>query len=247
MLIARGDEDRDMSESATRQLSYDELLALKQVALDGGLSGSRKLSCGELADQLGVSNQTASRRLQSLESAGYVEREMVADGQWLSVTDAGESELRSEYADYRRLFDRAAGLTLTGTVTTGMGEGKHYISLPGYESQFEARLGYTPFPGTLNLELTDESIRSRGELPAQSSIPIDSWQDDDRTYGAATCYPAHVVCDGRSFETTHIIVPDRTHHDEEQIELIAPVKLRDELALDDGDTLTAHLTEAETA
>lgn len=235
-----------MSESATPQLGHDELLALKQIALDGGLSGSLKLSCGEVADQLGVSNQTASRRLQALESGGYIDRDIVADGQWLSVTDAGERELRSEYADYRRLFDRERGLTLTGTITTGMGEGKHYISLSGYQSQFETRLGYTPFPGTLNLELTEASIRSRGELPAQESIPIDSWEDDDRTYGAASCYPAHVVCEGRAFEPAHIIVPDRTHHDEEQIELIAPVKLRDELAVADGDTLTIHLTEAET-
>ncbi len=75
-------------------------------------------------------------------------------------------------------------------------------------------------------------------------FPIESWEDDDRTYGAATCYPADVAADDQRFEPAHVIVPDRTHHDEENIEVIAPVKLRDELGLDDDETLSIHLTEA---
>ena len=233
-----------MSESAASTLGHDELQALKTVALDGALSGSVKVSCASLADRLAASNQTASRRLQQLESGGLVDREIVADGQWVSVTEAGESALRSEYADYRRLFEEEAGLTLSGTITTGMGEGKHYISLPGYQAQFESKLGYTPFPGTLNLELDEASVRSRAELSAQASVPIDSWEDGDRTFGAATCYPARVEADGRDYEPTHVIVPDRTHHDEESLELIAPEKLRDVLDLDDGDTVSIHVAEA---
>jgi len=234
-----------MAEAAAGALDHDELLALKLVALDGGLASPVKVSCGELAARLEASNQTASRRLQALEAGGYVDREIVADGQWVTISEAGEGALRSEYADYRQLFETEPGLTLTGTVTTGMGEGKHYISLPGYERQFEERLGYTPFPGTLNVDLDEASIRARGELGAQASIPIDSWEDDDRTYGAATCYPARIEYDGETFEPVHVIVPDRTHHDEENLELIAPAKLRDELGLADDDTIAIHLTEAD--
>jgi len=234
-----------MSESAVSTLGHDELLALKIVALDGALDGSVKVSCASLADRLAASNQTASRRLQQLESGGLLDREIVADGQWVSITEAGEGALRSEYADYRQLFEESAGLSLSGTITTGMGEGKHYISLPGYERQFESELGYTPFPGTLNLELDEPSIRSRPELSAQASVPIDSWEDGDRTFGAATCYPARLEADGETYEPTHVIVPDRTHHDEDSLELIAPEKLRDTLALDDGDTVSIHLSEAE--
>ncbi|MEA1930398.1 MAG: DUF120 domain-containing protein [Euryarchaeota archaeon] len=233
-----------MSESAVSTLGHDELQALKTVALDGALSGSVKVSCASLADRLDASNQTASRRLQELESGGLLDREIVADGQWVSVTEAGERTLRSEYADYRQLFEESAGLSLSGTITTGMGEGKHYISLPGYERQFESKLGYTPFPGTLNLDLDEPSVRSRPELSAQASVAIDSWEDGDRTFGAATCYPARLEADGETYEPTHVIVPDRTHHDEEHLELIAPEKLRDALALDDGDTVSIHLSEA---
>ena len=233
-----------MSESAVTSLALDELQALKTVALDGGFDGSVKMSCGSLAGRLDVSTQTASRRLQQLDSGGFLDREIVSDGQWVSVTDAGRQALRSEYADYRRLFEEQTGLTLTGTVTTGMGEGRHYISLPGYERQFESRLGYTPFPGTLNVNLDEASIRARAELSAQASVPIDSWEDDERTFGAATCYPARLEADGRQYGPTHVIVPDRTHHDDDSLELIAPEKLRDELDLADGDTVSIQLEEA---
>ncbi len=233
-----------MSESAVSTLGHDELLALKFVALDGGLSGSVQVSCASLGDRLDASNQTASRRLQRLEGGGYIDREIVTDGQWITITDAGERALRSEYADYRRLFEAETGLTLTGSVTTGMGEGRHYISLSGYQQQFESRLGYTPFPGTLNIELDDASVRARGELSKQAAVAIDSWEDDERTFGAATCYPARVEADDNGVEAAHIIVPDRTHHDEAKLELIAPVKLRDELALADGESVSIHVSEA---
>ena len=233
-----------MSESAPGSPGHDELQALKAVALDGGLDGPVKVSCASLAGRLEASNQTASRRLQRLEAGGLVDRDIVSDGQWVSITDDGERTLRAEYADYRQLFEAGSGLSLSGTITTGMGEGKHYISLPGYERQFESELGYTPFPGTLNVDLDEASVRSRPELSAQASVPIDSWEDGDRTFGAATCYPARLAADDRSYEPTHVIVPDRTHHDEASLELIAPENLRDALGLDDGDTVSIHLTEA---
>jgi len=190
-----------------------------------------------LAERLDASSQTASRRLQALDEGGLVEREMASDGQWVVVTEAGERALAAEYEDYRRIFDSRDGLRLRGTVTSGMGEGRHYIALPGYTEQFVARLGYEPFPGTLNVDLTAESVRTRAALSAIEAVPIDAWEDEERTYGPASCYPATVEADGGTFEGAHAIVPDRTHHDETQLELIAPAKLRDELALEDDDEI----------
>jgi riboflavin kinase len=233
-----------MSETtAVPAVGYDELAALKFVALDGGLSGSVKVSCSSLGDRLDASTQTASRRLRRLDEAGLLERNVVADGQLVSVTDDGEAALRREYADYRRIFETDASLTLVGTVTSGMGEGRHYISLPGYKRQFEDRLGYEPFPGTLNVELDEESVHARGEMAALDAVPIDGWEGDERTYGPATCYAARLAADGETYDRVHIIVPERTHHDSTQLELIAPVRLRDVLELDDDDELEIHVEE----
>ena len=231
-----------MSQTAVREVGFDELGVLRQLGLDGALSGEAKISCSALAERLDTSSQTASRRLQALESADLIARETVADGQWIAVTDAGERALRGEYDAYRRLFEGGSSVELAGTITGGMGEGKHYISLPGYMEQFGQRLGYEPFPGTLNVELDDESIRRRGAMETLEPIHIDGWEDEDRTYGPCVCYPATVVSD-EEYDTAHVIAPERTHHDEDQLELIAPGKLREELALDDEARISVRVEE----
>ncbi|MFA1612464.1 DUF120 domain-containing protein [Halobellus rubicundus] len=236
-----------MSESAVSTVGHDELAALKFVALEGGRSEPVKISCSGLAERLNASSQTASRRLQRLEQAGHIERDVVADGQWVSLTESGEAALHREYSHYRRIFEGSDPSTveLEGTVTSGMGEGRHYISLSGYMEQFKERLGYEPFPGTLNVDLSEESIRSRSAMSSLSGIPIDGWEDDERTFGPATCYAATVSDGGDVAEPTHIIVPERTHHDETQLEIIAPVRLRDELDLADDDAVTVRVEAVE--
>jgi riboflavin kinase len=232
-----------MAQTTGRTVGYDELATLKLLALEGALESQQKVSCSVLAEDLDASNQTASRRLQELDDAGFVEREMVSDGQWVTVTPAGESALRREYADYRRVFERDASIELDGFVTSGMGEGRHYISLPGYMTQFIDKLGYEPFAGTLNVELTAESVRARAGVAALEPIQIEGWEDDERTYGPAFCYPASVATGDSIYEPAHVIAPERTHHDEDQLEVIAPAKLRDELDLDDGDEVTVDVKE----
>jgi riboflavin kinase len=230
--------------TGTREVGFDELAVLKLLALDGARRGEVKVSCGDLAERLDASNQTASRRLQALEDADQVERDLVNDGQWVAITDDGERTLEREYEDYRRIFEDAGELDLSGTVTSGMGEGRHYISLPGYMRQFEAKLGYEPYLGTLNVDLTAESQRARSALEAMDGVRIEGWEDEERTYGPATCYLATVEnTDDATFSPAHVIVPDRTHHDESQAELIAPAKLREELGLLDGDEVTIRVEE----
>jgi riboflavin kinase len=214
---------------------------LKELALLGALDGAEKLSCAGLAERLDASTQTASRRLQDLESGGFVERDVVSDGQWVELTPEGERRLQAEYADYRRVFERDAGVTLSGTVTSGMGEGRHYITLEGYMRQFREKLGYEPYAGTLNVDLSGESVRARSRLGALDPVTIEGWESDERTYGPAYCYPATVRAGGEEFEPAHVIAPERTHHGDDHLELVAPERLRDELGLDDGTEVTVDV------
>lgn len=213
------------------------LTTLKELALSGALESEEKLSGAVLADRLDASTQTASRRLQQLEEAGLIERTIVNDGQWIRITDAGECQLQAEYAEYRQIFETTVGVTLEGSVTSGMGEGRHYITLSGYMEQFREKLGYEPFAGTLNVELTEESARARARLDAFEPIVIDGWEDDERTYGPAYCYPTTIRTE-EVYRPAHIIAPERTHHGTGQVEIIAPDRLRDELDLNDHTEVT---------
>ncbi len=245
MLMAGLIEFLIMANVASLAVAPDEVAALRSLAThhidgEGGrIDEATKLSCADLATRLDVSTQTASRRLQRLEEIGVITRKPERDGQWVTITEDGIRILRSEYEAYRRIFDEPTVVELIGHVTGGMGEGRHYITLGGYMEQFVTKLGYEPFPGTLNLELTEQSIRRRPGLESTHAIHIEGWADEQRTYGPATCYPAVIEGDhGATVESVHVIEPVRTHHDESNLEVIAPVKLRDELTLTDGDRLT---------
>lgn len=231
-----------MAELTSRAVDPAEVAALRAVAMfDLGDERQQptepaQLSCAALGETLGSSAQTASRRLRDLEDAGLVTRESLANGQLVTVTEDGISLLRGEYESYRQLFETPSIVEFVGHVTSGMGEGRHYITLDGYMEQFIERLGYEPYPGTLNLELTPQSVRRRGRLDSTPSVAIDGWEDDQRTYGPATCYPAVIEGPhGNRGEPAHIIEPVRTHHDEDNLEVIAPMRLRDILAIEDGD------------
>jgi riboflavin kinase len=236
----------------TLAVGADARETLKMLALAGALDGRAEVSCSGLAERLDVSTQTVSRRLRDLDEAGLVDREMVSNGQLVSTTDDGRRVLEREYADYRRLFEADRGVDLHGTVTGGMGEGRHYISLPGYNEQFVERLGYEPFAGTLNVDLDAESTRARAALDGLEPIRIDGWEDDERTYGPAFCWPASVgvddegsadrsAPDGGAYTTAHVVAPERTHHGQDKVELIAPDRLRDALDLEDGTPVTVHV------
>lgn len=224
-------------------LDSDGVQTLKHLALVGGLDGESKLSCAALADRIDASTQTASRRLQNLEERGYIERDVVSDGQWVDVTESGERLLQSEYEAYRRIFERDTLVSLSGTITSGMGEGRHYISLDGYMEQFRAHLGYEPFPGTLNVDLDDESIRTRPHLDALEPITIEGWETEDRTFGPAYCYPATLVTSTDTYSEAHVIAPERTHHGDDHLEVIAPAELRAALDLDDDTEVTVRVSE----
>ena len=125
---------------------------------------------------------------QLIESAGLLERDVVSDGQWVELTPEGRSRLREEYEQYRRVFEAAGSVELRGTVTSGMGEGRHYISLPGYMEQFESRLGYAPFAGTLNVDLSEASVRARaGESPMQSTPSLPNSESAPMRWKTTPC------------------------------------------------------------
>src|SRR5512137_391202 len=119
-----------------------ELHSLKALALMGGCRGPVWISSQSLGETLALSPQTASRRLKALEAERLIDRAMRPDGQYVTITTAGEEVLRREYAEYLRIFgEGAAGYSLVGSVISGLGEGRYYMSLEPYRAQFRTLLG----------------------------------------------------------------------------------------------------------
>lgn len=206
--------------------------ALKQLALLGALDEPVELASAEFAGLLDLSQQSASRRLIELTTAGLVTREMGVRKQRIRITEDGRGVLRAEHLLYRRLFEQQDAVALTGTVKAGLGEGRYYLSRPGYVTQFEKHLGWAPYPGTLNLELAGPEANKLALLRRHPAIQVEAFQAEGRTFGGVTCHPATVA--GHACAA---ILPHRSHYTT-TLEVIAPVRLRDAIPCSDGQALT---------
>ena len=220
------------------RLQSEKYELLRLLAQLGGSRNPVELTSGEVGERLGVSQQAADRYLVALERAGLLTRTLGQRRQRLTLTPAGIEELRKEHHLLRRLFEGPAKTTIGGVVASGLGEGRYYLSQPGYVLQFQERLGYAPFPGTLNVRVGAPELLTVGTVKLWTGIRIDGFQASGRTFGGATCFPARlkgVAC--------HLIVPDRTHY-QDVVELVAAVSLRESLRLKDGDRVDVGVEEA---
>ena len=219
-------------------INSDDLMTLKKIALMGGMKSQVFLSSQAMGGQLGISPQTASRRLISLERDGYISRTIRPDGQYVRINESGERILRDEYFDYCRIFEqKEVSYALHGEVISGLGEGRYYVSIPRYMEQFQDKLGFEPFPGTLNIRLDQVSLETRRELEKLEWVEIEGFVDNDRTFGSAKCLPCRI-----EGSASAIIVPGRTHYPDDIIELICEHGLRKRLGLKDGDKIEVGIS-----
>jgi riboflavin kinase, archaea type len=203
--------------------------ALKQLALLGALDDHIELASGEFAALLQLSQQSASRRLIELTERAYITREMGVRKQRIRITEEGRGLLQQEHLLYQRLFDHKDRIHIAGEVKTGLGEGRYYLSRPGYKTQFQRHLGWDPYPGTLNLELGAVEANKLKFLRRNPVHVIEGFQAEGRTFGSVTCHPAKV-----GDQACAAILPHRSHYTT-TLELIAPVRLRDQIPVQDGE------------
>ena len=209
------------------------LFTLVKLAEMGAHRRTAKISTEYLAGKLGASQQTASRYLIELDKKGWIKRTITPEGCLIRITDAGLKELKTLYSTLGFLMEAnyPPSITLEGTVFTGLGEGAYYISKEPYRKQFIEKLGFDPYPGTLNLKLTtDYDIKARNELEAYPAVEVGGFKNEDRTFGPVKCYP--VIIDNKVKGA--LISALRSHYDASVLEIIAPVQLRKHLNLKDG-------------
>jgi riboflavin kinase len=222
----------------TEDLSPALSATLCKLAELGAYSGELLITTEKLAKILNISQQTASRHLIELQTLGVIRRTRVARGESIRVTAKGSEDLNRMYLRLKAIFEmKPTEAVIEGTLFSGIGEGAWYVSQPGYRRQFVKKLGFDPFPGTLNLRLKPEYADDRKLLETMPQIQIDGFRDGERTFGPVTCYRAKI----NDTEDGALICAVRTHYAGDVIELIAPENLRAKLGLKDGDTVKARV------
>ncbi len=204
-----------------------------------GFSNGVQVTTPALAKFLNTSQQSASRIMIKMEKEGFIERRIVGRACYVRLTEKSLNELSELYAELKRIIEKPVEVVLEGRVFSGMGEGAYYISLPWYRDQIKKKLGFDPYPGTLNINLLSwDSIQNRRVVSKYADIFIEGFKDKNRTYGGAKAILAYF----NNADLCAILYIERTHYGENVIELVSPVYLRGKYGLSDGDKVKVTVT-----
>lgn len=193
---------------------------------------------GSFAKILGVSQQTGSNLLRELASDGIIIRQLSKRGERIIFTPRAYTTLTQELAgipaDSSRVRTEPTSLSITGRVFTGKGEGSYYISQSGYLRQIEAKLGFSPYLGTLNLRVSSlDELNKLILLYSTTPTVLRGFSTRERAFGDVSCYRVRI----EGVSNAVLARSERTVYDLTIVELISDKNLRKTIHLRDGDVL----------
>jgi len=199
----------------------------------GAVKTRIKISTTRLSKMIGGSQQSASRHLLILEAEGLIKRRIASEGSIIKITDEGLSELEVVLQELKWHLEgeEASIIEFVGEVVSGLFEGAYYISKEEYRKQIKEKLKFDPFPGTLNVRISEENYAKRRRLERGTCIKLEGFEDKSRSFGAARCYPCRIQDEIEGA----LIVAERSIHDYGVMEIISPIYIRRKLGLADGD------------
>jgi CTP-dependent riboflavin kinase len=129
-------------------------------------------------------------------------------------------------------------MEMTGVVASGLGRAQIFMAQTHYQDQFREILGATAWPGTLNIELSDENLERYRQLRFLAGLDelegagvahpvrVHGFEREGRSFGGATAFLAMISKKGENWCKCAILIPDLTRHTE-TAEIIASSFLRE--------------------
>ena len=220
-------------------LKIQHIITLAELLSKGARYNFVQITTTSLGKSIKKSQQAASKHILELENGGFIDRVMTGRQLSVKITQKGYSELVKLHSILGSSLDSSDSyLELNGSVISGLGEGAYYMALNGYTKQFKTKIGYIPFPGTLNVKLNQlQATQIIQQLNDLDNVVIDPFSDGKRTYGWVKCF--HVTLNNSI--KCELIRLERTHHDNSVIELISKNNLRKTARLQTGSKVTVRI------
>lgn len=129
---------------------------------------------------------------------------------------------------------------LSGKIVSGVRQGAFFTQLDWFQEQCAQKLGFKPYPGTLNIEISIENIPQIEVLENEKGI---EFIPPDATFCSGKAFPVSV-----EGVRGAIIMPaaEVRVHGKNIIEVIAPRSLKTSLDVSDGDSITLTIDHPET-
>jgi riboflavin kinase len=201
----------------------------------GGRAGffdKLKTSTTKISKDMKVSQQSVSRILINLEEEEYIRRDISNKGIILSLKDKGRKYLENEFNFLQKVIKEKN--SITGKIFKGFGEGAYYIKR--YSKKLKDKLGYEPYPGTLNVKVKEKELKEF--LHNENIEYIEEFKGEEREFGKVSI--VKVIIEGVDGA---IIFPERSKHKDNIIELIGPTCFRTGFNLTEGDKVNIHKIE----
>ena len=155
-------------------------------------------------------------------------------------------------------------MRLNGVVSSGLGRAHVFMAQSHYQDQFREVLGNTAWPGTLNLNVSGDSLSK--SIALRNKAGLDTLELDEEiisnskkidvsrfenirirgflregvSFGGATAYKIKIETPNQDIDAA-ILIPDLTRH-VDVVEIIATKFLRESMNLKDGDQITVELS-----
>ena len=123
-------------------------------------------------------------------------------------------------------------IVLEGVIASGFDAGACFMSMNHYKKEIKKKLGFDAYPGTLNIKIGEKQMALLKSIPL---IEIRGYKLGIKKFGGASCYKAKIKNINGS-----IIVPELTKHSD-IIEFIAPVHVKSELMIRDGEKIKIEM------
>ena len=129
---------------------------------------------------------------------------------------------------------------MTGVIFSDLGVASSFMTLEWVQSALHRALGFAPFPATLNVrpQAAADAEVWRRKRTESGGVPLRSARGG---FCDARLYPIRVTgarSAGGEAITAAILVPEVRDYPSDKIEIVAPMRLKDQLGLGDGDALT---------
>ena len=125
---------------------------------------------------------------------------------------------------------------IKGVIASGTGEAAFFTGLDWVKQQCREKLGFELYPGTLNLKVGKEDLMVMNSLVEEEGVRLVPPTAD---FCEAACLKVSI-----GTVEAAAILPRVDDYPENTIEIIAPVKVKERLNLEDGDAVIVTIDRA---
>ncbi len=147
------------------------------------------------------------------------------------VRDYLEKKLNNNNAPF--YIVKVIKMEIVGIIISGMGKGTYFMSQKVYLDQFQEKLHFKPFVGTLNIKIDADGINTIQNIPNTEFETISGMNKlgDVKFINAVL----------NNSVKGAIVFPAKTKHTTDILEFIAGENLREVLKLKDGDSVNIKI------